>query len=170
MSDPLFPHAPADDSGSQPEVLPPPQGPYSTQTTTAYEPIWVPVATRRVRDRIWLHALLFAITVATTTLVGIGHWLSWVDDYGAGPVSAMTPWQILAVYAHHWYVGLWYSATILLILGAHELGHYFACRRYGINASLPLNKPVTVEFTPQKSGEVRYTCGMGHLGGVVFIP
>jgi plastocyanin len=41
---------------------------------------------------------------------------------------------------------------------------------HGINAPLPLGKPVTVEFTPAKSGEARYTCGMGHVAGVVFIP
>ena len=41
---------------------------------------------------------------------------------------------------------------------------------HGINAPLPLDKPVTVEFTPKKSGEVRYACAMGHVGGIVFIP
>jgi plastocyanin domain-containing protein len=29
---------------------------------------------------------------------------------------------------------------------------------------------VTVEFTPAKSGEIRYACGMGHITGIVFIP
>ena len=33
--------------------------------------------------------------------------------------------------------GAWYSATILTILGIHEMGHYLACRYYGIDASLP---------------------------------
>ena len=33
--------------------------------------------------------------------------------------------------------GLWYSGTILAILGCHELGHYFACRYYDVDASLP---------------------------------
>lgn len=33
--------------------------------------------------------------------------------------------------------GLWYSGTVLAILGAHELGHYFACRYYRVDASLP---------------------------------
>jgi plastocyanin domain-containing protein len=41
---------------------------------------------------------------------------------------------------------------------------------YGIEKKLPLNQPVTVEFTPSKSGEIRYACGMGHITGVVFIP
>jgi plastocyanin len=41
---------------------------------------------------------------------------------------------------------------------------------HGINQPLPLEKAVTVEFTPTKSGEIRYACGMGHVTGVVFIP
>jgi plastocyanin domain-containing protein len=41
---------------------------------------------------------------------------------------------------------------------------------HGINQPLPLGKAVTVEFTPAKSGEIRYACGMDHVSGVVFIP
>ncbi len=40
----------------------------------------------------------------------------------------------------------------------------------GINQALPLDKAVTVEFTPAKSGEIRYACGMDHVSGIVFIP
>ena len=38
--------------------------------------------------------------------------------------------------------GFWYSGTILAILGCHELGHYFACRYYDVDASLPFFLPV----------------------------
>jgi plastocyanin domain-containing protein len=41
---------------------------------------------------------------------------------------------------------------------------------HGIEKELPLGKPVTVEFTPNKSGEIRYACAMGHIAGIVFIP
>jgi plastocyanin len=41
---------------------------------------------------------------------------------------------------------------------------------HGIDRPLPLGEPVTVEFTPAKSGEIRYACGMDHVSGVVFIP
>jgi plastocyanin domain-containing protein len=40
----------------------------------------------------------------------------------------------------------------------------------GIETPLPLDKAVTVELTPKKSGELKYACGMGHITGVVFIP
>ena len=40
---------------------------------------------------------------------------------------------------------------------------------YKINKKLPLNEPVTVEFTPQKAGTVKFTCGMDMLRGQVVV-
>lgn len=41
---------------------------------------------------------------------------------------------------------------------------------HGINQPLPLDKAITVEFTPAKSGEIKYACGMDMISGVVFVP
>jgi plastocyanin domain-containing protein len=39
-----------------------------------------------------------------------------------------------------------------------------------INAKLPLNQPVTVTFTPTKSGELKYGCAMKKMiGGVIKV-
>ncbi len=38
---------------------------------------------------------------------------------------------------------------------------------FNVNQELPLNKPVTVAFTPKKAGEYRFSCPMGHITGVV---
>lgn len=48
-----------------------------------------------------------------------------------------------AVYAHPLLLldGLAFSITLMTILLAHEMGHYFACRYYGIDASLPYFLP-----------------------------
>ncbi len=43
--------------------------------------------------------------------------------------------------------GLWYSVSILAILGAHEFGHYYACRYYGVDASLPYFLPAPLPLT-----------------------
>jgi plastocyanin domain-containing protein len=39
----------------------------------------------------------------------------------------------------------------------------------GIEKPLPLGQAVTVEFTPTKSGEIRYACAMNHVSGIVFV-
>ena len=44
--------------------------------------------------------------------------------------------------------GLLFTFTLLVILGAHELGHYFACRHYGIRATLPYFLPAPPALTP----------------------
>lgn len=38
--------------------------------------------------------------------------------------------------------GPWYAASIVTILLAHELGHYFMCRRYNVEATLPYFLPM----------------------------
>jgi plastocyanin domain-containing protein len=40
----------------------------------------------------------------------------------------------------------------------------------GINTPLPLDKTVTVEVTPKKSGELKYACGMDMITGIIFVP
>jgi len=85
-----------------------------------------------------VHVLLFAATLLSTTVVGVDHYLSWVADFRELPVQF--GWTIL-------FTGLWYSLTILAILGAHEFGHYFACVYYRINATLPFFLPFPVALT-----------------------
>ena len=81
------------------------------------------------RDRIWLHALLLLLTLVTTTFIGTIAYRGFLSVVYLRRV----PWS--------WYViqgGLyWYAIPALSILGAHEMGHYLACRYYRINASLP---------------------------------
>ena len=43
--------------------------------------------------------------------------------------------------------GLWYSLTILTILGCHEMGHYIACLRYGVVATRPFFLPAPLPLT-----------------------
>jgi len=39
----------------------------------------------------------------------------------------------------------------------------------GVNQPLPLDTPVTVEFTPSESGTLRYACAMDHISGIVTV-
>jgi membrane-associated protease RseP (regulator of RpoE activity) len=93
---------------------------------------------KRFQDRVWLHWLLFVLTLITTTHVGGLHYVGFLTDFGRSAVHMST----VQFYIH----GLWYSGTILVILGAHELGHYIACRYYQVDASRPFFIPVPPYF------------------------
>lgn len=42
-------------------------------------------------------------------------------------------------------------------------------RAYEIEQKLPLNEPVVVEFTPSRSGEFAFACGMDMFGGKIVV-
>jgi membrane-associated protease RseP (regulator of RpoE activity) len=92
-------------------------------------PLERPWSAPRRPDRVWLHVALLVATAATTTLAGALHYLAFIVDFGAR--EPQIGWAALLV------KGTSYSATILGILGAHEMGHYLACRYYAVEASLP---------------------------------
>lgn len=93
----------------------------------------------KFRDRLWLHVLLLLLTILSTTLIGQLHYASFVTDFGARRI-VLSGTQLL-------FRGAWYSGTILAILGCHELGHYFACRYYDVDASLPFFLPAPFALT-----------------------
>lgn len=91
--------------------------------------------------RWWLHLVLFILTLSTTTSFGF----SLAQSYASGrPLNEET---IAAGYlrlihgASGLAAGLIYSIPLLSILLAHEFGHYFACRRWHVDASLPYFGP-----------------------------
>ena len=82
---------------------------------------------RRLEQAIrpWVHWLLFAFTVVTTTWAGAAH---------QGVNLLREP--------ERFGVGLPYSLGLLAILGVHELGHYLMARRHGIHVTPPYFIPV----------------------------
>lgn len=107
------------------------------------------------------HLILFLLTVITSTMAGIVaaapmlnvpepplasvlDYLLYVPQYyllnvGTLVVFALTHPQILTE-------GLVFSFALLSILTAHEMGHYVACRRYGVSATLPFFIPAPPLF------------------------
>jgi membrane-associated protease RseP (regulator of RpoE activity) len=102
------------------------------------------------RDRVWLHLLLLLLTFGTTTLAGVLFYQNFATNVGLRPVRI--PASSLLLNA------LWFSVTALTVLGAHEMGHYVACRYYGISASLPYFIPFLPGISP-----------FGTLGAVIRI-
>ncbi len=87
----------------------------------------VEVRPRRPR-RVWLHLLLFVLTLVTTTLTWpdwAGRWLLY-ERLGYGALLAD---------------GLRFSLPLLLILTVHEFGHYLAAQRHRVDATLPYYIP-----------------------------
>ena len=84
------------------------------------------------------HCLLLFLTFLTTLIVGVHIALNYEHNFPA------FDWDISrAFFAGILYnpatlkLGIPFSLTLLSILLAHEMGHYFTCRYYGIQASYP---------------------------------
>jgi membrane-associated protease RseP (regulator of RpoE activity) len=77
--------------------------------------------------RLFLHLILLSLTIVTTVGVGV----IWFYNPGEPMTRAVE-------------AGFVYSFTIIVILAAHELGHYIACRWYGVNATLPFFIPMPI--------------------------
>jgi membrane-associated protease RseP (regulator of RpoE activity) len=96
---------------------------------------------RPFRERYWLHALLLLATVFTTLTVGAGMQFNFQNNFApySADDQAAPFFPILWVLQHpaRLLLGIPFSATLLLILLSHEMGHYLYCLRYRVWASLP---------------------------------
>lgn len=88
------------------------------------------------RERWWLHVVLFLLTAASATIAGIGFHLGY--ERHAIERFPETFSELLPYWPH----GLVFSVPFLLILFAHEMGHYVTARRYGIDVSPPYFLPM----------------------------
>ncbi len=70
-----------------------------------------------------IHIILFLLTVFTTFVTGL--------SFGGSIVSAVS-----------------FSAALLFILGAHEMGHYFYGRKYGVDITPPYFIPAPPFISP----------------------
>ncbi len=95
----------------------------------------------RTPDRWWLHILLFAATLLTTTVVGAGLQFDFDRNLSFDIEHNMVAFQ--RAWSQPWtlWSGLPFSITLITILLAHELGHYLACVYYRVDASLPYFLP-----------------------------
>ena len=98
---------------------------------------------------------LLAVTFITTTIAGGCHYDAFMTDLSTIHPPDIAPaipfWQLLGMafrelgerladpmfHVH----GLWYSVTILAILGCHEMGHYVLALRYGVDTTRPYFLP-----------------------------
>lgn len=128
-------------------------------------------ATTRPTAREWArHGALFLLTALSATVAGIMQatdataiaepaiaapaslldYLLYVPVYYAEAVGAM----LGHAFAHPATIaqGATFAVSLLTILLAHEGGHYIACRRYGVAATLPFFLPAPPPFLPGTFG------------------
>ena len=112
--------------------------------------------------REWVrHTTLFVLTFISTTFAGIV-----LDARESNvPEPALSGWLSYVLYVPEYYrrlvadllrqaianpallkSGLTFSTALLTILLAHEMGHYLACRFYGVRATLPFFIPAPPLF------------------------
>ena len=121
-----------------------PNLPFPASTIEYYPPLPRPEG-RAPRERYWVHALLLLATCFTTLVVGAGMEFNFLQNLA--PFSAGN--EFLPFFQIKWVLaqpsrillGIPFSATLLGILLAHEMGHYLACRYYGVRATLPFFIP-----------------------------
>jgi len=97
---------------------------------------------RPPRQRYWIHVLLLFLTLFTTTVVGVhlqSNFQNNLPAFAADRDSLMSffPIDVVAKNPTSLLLGLPFSLSLMLILLAHELGHYLYCVYYGVNATLP---------------------------------
>ncbi len=93
------------------------------------------------KQRYWLHLLLLALTFFTTLVVGAHlefNFLVGLPPFTLGDEIFPVHW---ALQGSNLLLGLPFSLTLMLILLAHEMGHYLFCVRYGVSATLPFFIP-----------------------------
>ena len=90
----------------------------------------VPQVLRAPRSNNWVGGILFVLTAASMLLVSLG----------------LSGWDARQSVLSNLLGGVPYVATLLAILTAHELGHYFVGRHYGVPLSLPYFIPLPLSI------------------------
>lgn len=85
---------------------------------------------------VWINLVLLIATIFTTTLAGS---LQWVGIRNANWIEMLSPAYLFDGF-------IFFSAPLLLILGVHEMGHYYASKKHNIDASLPYFIPLPPPF------------------------
>jgi membrane-associated protease RseP (regulator of RpoE activity) len=116
--------------------------PIPAQPEASWKDRWAPPPPPIIRRRRRplppsVNLVCFLLTLLTTTIAGAVLTL--------GDPTWETMWDV-ATSPRYWTLGLPYSLCLVLILGTHEMGHYVACRLYGIDASLPFFLPAPPFF------------------------
>ncbi len=149
-----------------------PASPISRSTLEYYYALPTPQG-HPPRERYWLHALLLLATCFTTLVVGSRmefNFLHNLAPFAAGDeYLPFFPLAWVLAQPSRLLLGIPFSATLLTILLAHEMGHYLFCRYYGVRATLPFFIPAptligTLGAVIRIKGQIRSRAALFDIG------
>jgi len=102
---------------------------------------WENREARRQRKSLAIAILLFVLTLASTLVVGAQYAASYASGQSPDFDQLFSMYGVLLAHPQLLLSGVPFAFTLIGILLAHELGHFFACRYYRISASYPYFLP-----------------------------
>jgi len=116
-----------------------------TSTLEYYHQVLPEPEGRPPQPRYWLHGLLLLATGFTTLVVGARLEFNFQNNLpplvDLGGHIPFFPVEWVLAHPSRLFLGIPFAGALLLILLAHEMGHYLFCRYYGVRATLPFFIP-----------------------------
>ena len=117
--------------------------------TIDLQPAWRPVAEQRIHQpfprpsikSLLVAVALFLLTLGTALAAGTQFAVTFKRSEPASFTELLHAYQLFYQHPGALLAGLPFALTLLTILLAHELGHFFACRRHHIHSSYPFFIP-----------------------------
>lgn len=102
---------------------------------------------RKKRKSVWVNIVLLATTIFTTTLAGALQWV-YIDQSRLSLTETGILESITRSFQLEYLMQgfLFFSIPLMLILGIHEMGHYYASKKHRVDASLPYFIPLPPPF------------------------
>ena len=102
---------------------------------------YVPVPSRPTTKSLILAGILFFLTLCTCLVAGTQFAVAYAHDQAVSLDELLRAFTLFYKNPAGLATGLPFAATLLGILLAHELGHFFACRYHHLRASYPFFIP-----------------------------
>lgn len=132
-----------------------PNNPHAGSPEISFPEFKIPQPTIGPSRREWLISIfLFIATFISTTFAGVLYMREDIGFFSLFFFALARPGILL--------YGLPFSFTFLMILLAHELGHFFACRFYGIRCTPPYFLPLPISFAGTLGAFIRIKSPFQH--------
>ena len=139
-------------------------------------PPWRP----RRRTPWLLHSLLLAATFVTTSIMGAAYMRAFRMNQPVDILAGLDGYREMLHHPAILLTGMPFSVTLMIILLAHEMGHYLACGYYRVDATAPFFIPFPLPIgtfgafirirAPIYSKRVLFDIGVaGPLAGFFFL-